>query len=96
MQQLKQQPNDCCDQELVEGIGRLHRETSALQRSLLAFIREYDRRRLWEEDGCRHMGQWLAGHVGVTVSEGLRWTTAAHALEHLPVIAAAFETGVLS
>ncbi|MDP9235306.1 MAG: HNH endonuclease, partial [Actinomycetota bacterium] len=42
------------------------------------------------------MGQWLAGHVGVTVSEGLRWTTAAHALEHLPVIAAAFETGVLS
>ncbi|HEX3328161.1 MAG TPA: DUF222 domain-containing protein [Actinomycetota bacterium] len=94
--QLKQQPNDCCDQELVESIGRLHAETSALQRSLLAFIREYDRRRLWERDGCRHMGQWLAGHLGVTVSEGLRWTTAAHALEHLPLISEAFEHGVLS
>jgi hypothetical protein len=34
--------------------------------------------------------------LGVTVSEGLRLTTAAHALEHLPLISAAFETGVLS
>jgi hypothetical protein len=96
LQQLKHQPNQCCDQELIEGIGQLHRQTSALQRSLLAFIREYDRRRLWERDGCRHMGQWLAGHLGVTVSEGLRWTTAAHALEHLPLISDAFERGVLS
>ena len=70
--------------------------TCQLQRELLSVIREYDRRRLWEQDGCRHMGQWLAGHLGVTVSEGLRLTTAAHALEHLPLITAAFETGVLS
>ena len=70
--------------------------TSALHRTLLSFVAEYDRRRLWERGGCRHMGQWLAGHFGVTVSEGLRWTTAAHALEELPLISAAFERGVLS
>ena len=46
------QPNKCCDDELTEGIGRLHRETSRLQRQLLAFIREYDHRRLWEQDGA--------------------------------------------
>ena len=90
------QPRTCCDQELSEGLGRLHVDASRLQRELLSFVAEFDRRRLWERDGCRHMGQWLAGHFGVTVSEGLRWTTAAHALEGLPLISAAFERGVLS
>ena len=90
------QPDTCCDQELSEGLGRLHVDASRLQRELLSFVAEFDRRRLWERDGCRHMGQWLAGHFGVTVSEGLRWTTAAHALESLPLISAAFERGVLS
>jgi Domain of unknown function (DUF222)/HNH endonuclease len=91
-----QQLNDRCDQDLVDAIGRLHVMTSALQADLLAFIAEYDSRALWERDGCRHMGQWLAGHLGVTVSEGLRWTTAAHALGKLPSIAAALRAGTLS
>jgi hypothetical protein len=59
-------------------------------------VYEYDRRKLWRRDGCRHMGQWLAAHLGVTASEGLRWTAAARALEDLPLIAEAFERGVLS
>jgi hypothetical protein len=88
--------NDRCDRDLIEAIGRLHVMTSALQADLLAFIAEYDSRALWERDGCRHMGQWLAGHLGVTVSEGLRWTTAAHALVELPSIAAALRAGTLS
>jgi hypothetical protein len=91
-----QELNSRCDEDLLEGIGRLNTMVSGLQRRLLAFVSEYDRRRLWERDGCRHMGQWLAGHLGVTVSEGLRWTTAANALEELPLISAAFGRGVLS
>jgi hypothetical protein len=91
-----QELNSRRDEDLIEGIGRLHVATSALQADLLAFIAEYDRRALWERDGCRHMGQWLAGHLGVTVSEGLRWTTAAHALLRLPAIAAALQAGTLS
>jgi hypothetical protein len=82
--------------DLVAAMGRLHVDTSRLQRKLLSFVAEFDRDRLWERDGCRHMGQWLAGHFGVTVSEGLRWTAAAHALESLPLISDAFERGVLS
>ena len=89
-------PQDAGDQELLEGIGRLHVMTSSLQADLLSFIAEYDKRRLWAREGCRHMGQWLAGHLGVTVSEGLRWTTAAHALTTLPLIAAALRSGALS
>jgi Domain of unknown function (DUF222) len=84
------------DHDLLESIGRLHVETSSRQADLLAFVAEYDKRRLWQRDGCRHMGQWLAGHLGVIVSEGLRWTTAAHDLTELPLIAAALRSGVLS
>jgi DNA polymerase III psi subunit len=69
---------------------------SALQADMLVFIAEYDRQELWQQDGCRHMGQWLAGHLGITVSEGLRWTTAARALEHLPLIAGALRKGEVS
>lgn len=89
-------PDECSDRQLIEGIGNLHATASAVQRSLLRFIREYDRRELWQRDGCRHMGHWLAGHLGISVSAGLRWTEAAHALEHLPLVSSALEEGVLS
>ncbi|MDP9222946.1 MAG: HNH endonuclease, partial [Actinomycetota bacterium] len=84
------------DHELLDGIGQLHAMAAVVQRRLLAVIAEYDRRELWRRDGCRHMGQWLAGHLGMTVSAGLRWASAAHALEDLPLISAALERGVLS
>ncbi len=91
-----QHPAECSDQDLLHSIGQLHAMASVVQRRLLAVIAEYDRRELWRRDGCRHMGQWLAGHLGMTVSAGLRWTCAAHALERLPRISAALEEGVLS
>ena len=66
------------------------------QRNLLRFVRVHDSRKLWERDGCRNMGQWLAPRFGISVSEGMRWTHAAHALEHLPCISDAFERGSIS
>jgi len=42
------------------------------------------------------MGQWLAPRFGISVSAGMRWTHAAHALEHLPLASVAFERGQIS
>jgi hypothetical protein len=83
------------DVDLASGIGLLNAITSAFQADLLAFIAEYDRRELWEQDGCRDMGQWLAGQLGITVSEGMRWTTAARVLESLPLTTAALRNFVV-
>ncbi|MDP9068127.1 MAG: HNH endonuclease [Actinomycetota bacterium] len=69
---------------------------ASTQRNLLRFVREHDRRRAWEKDGCRNMGQWLSGRFGISVAAGMRWTHAAHALEHLPLTCAAFERGQIS
>lgn len=42
------------------------------------------------------MGQWLAGHLGITIAEGIRRAHAAHALEKLPLLSAALDSGQLS
>ena len=83
-------------EQLVDGIGHLHAVISATQWELLDFVREFDAREAWSADGCRDMGQWLAGHLGISVSQGRRWTHAAHALESLPNLSAALRTGQLS
>lgn len=84
------------DAELIDGIGATEAAVSRSRRQQLRFIREFDLREQWQHDGARHMGQWLAGHLGISVSEGLRRTKAAHALERLPLLAQALEDGVLS
>lgn len=86
----------CSDTDLESGLSHRAVALAFQQRDLLRFVREYDSRRLWEKDGCRNMGQWLAGHFGISVSAGSRWTHAAHALEHLPVISDAFARGAIS
>lgn len=93
---MERQPDICSDSELSDSLAGLGIVIAASQRHLLRFVREHDRRRLWEKDGCRNMGQWLAGHFGISVFAGMRWTHAAHALEHLPLISAALEAGQIS
>ena len=84
------------DTELYAAFEADRATRGARDRRLLRLIREFDKRGLWEHDGCRHMGQWLALEYGITVSEGLRRTHAAHVIESLPVLAAALEDGSLS
>lgn len=89
-------PNGSTDLQLIDSIGAAEVSVSVNRRAQLRAIREFDLREAWAHDGARHMGQWLAAHLGITVSEGLRRTTAAHALEKLPLLAQALEQGVLS
>lgn len=89
-------PNGSTDVQLIDAIGVAEASISKARRAQLRAIREFDLREAWAHDGARHMGQWLAAHLGITVSEGLRRTTAAHALEDLPMLSDALERGVLS
>lgn len=66
------------------------------ERDLLRYVRERDNRQVWAKDGCRNMGQGLAPRFGISVSAGMRWTQAAHALEHLPLTSVEFERGQIS
>lgn len=77
-------------------MDRAHAAITTLQRGQLRFIREFDKRERWKNDGARNMGEWLAARYGISVAEGLRRTAAAHALEGLPLISNALETGNLS
>ncbi|HEX2295402.1 MAG TPA: DUF222 domain-containing protein, partial [Actinomycetota bacterium] len=90
------QPHKCSDAELYEAFEADRCALGVRNRRYLRLIAEFDKRALWRRDGCRHMGQWLALEYGVTVSEGLRRVHAAHAIEELPITAAALVDGSLS
>jgi hypothetical protein len=89
-------PFRCSTNELVGDIHQLHTTISSAHRRLLRAIAEFDRREAWAADGCRNMAGWLSAHLGISVSQAFRWTKAAHALEDLPLLAAALENGTLS
>lgn len=89
------QPDSCRDDELESAMRERGATITSQQRDLLRFVREHDSRKLWQKDGCRNMAQWLAPRFDISVAEGMRWTHAAHALEHLPLISAAFERGAI-
>ncbi|HEX2241486.1 MAG TPA: DUF222 domain-containing protein [Actinomycetota bacterium] len=80
---------------MTRQIGEHQARIGAEQRRLLAQVAEFDRHELWKSDGCRDTAGWLAAHLGITVWAGRRWVIAAHALEHLPLLAQALESGVL-
>lgn len=83
-------------QQLVDGMLHLRGVITSSHWELLAFVREFDLCQAWAQDGCRDMGQWLAGHFGIAVSQGRRWTQAAHALESLPATSRCLREGSLS
>lgn len=84
------------DSELYDAIDENQLVIARAQRAQLRAIQEFDKRGLWRADGCFHMGHWLAGRFGITISEGIRRTDAAHALERLPLLSRALEIGTLS
>ena len=84
------------DPEVDEHIDQLHAGISARQRDLLRLVARADRAGRWQDDGCRDMAQWLCGRLGISNWTARRWVSAAHALEQLPHISDALETGFLS
>ena len=86
----------CSSQELADGIGQLHGVLAAAHRQLLALVAEYQRRELWGEDGAASMRDWLCCALKLSVRTAREWVEVAWALQSLPAIASAYESGRLS
>ena len=81
---------------LRAGLQAATRSAGAAERDRLRWIASCDRAQLWRDDGARHMAEWLSAQLHVSNWKSRRFIEAAHALERLPHISAALETGALS
>ncbi|MBA2366513.1 MAG: DUF222 domain-containing protein [Actinobacteria bacterium] len=81
--------------ELIEGLHSLHFVLSVTRRKFLTIISELDERKLWRDQGCRDMAQWLSGRIGISQWMAGRWVNASHVITKLPLISAALESGRL-
>ena len=86
---------DLDDDGLVRVADALNRHIAAAQMALLRVIAEVDRRRAWHDSGARDLAHWLSIRYGMSWWKADRWIKAAAALDGLPAITDALETGVL-
>jgi len=75
------------NEELIDAVDGSHRQASRIQRELLGFIAEADRRDLWRGSGARDMAHWLSMRQGISQWKARRWIAAGYALEHLTDLA---------
>jgi hypothetical protein len=71
---------------LIEGLDSLHFVLSATHRKILTIIAELDERKVWRDDGCRDMAQWLSGRLGISQWIASRRVAASHVIPTLPLI----------
>ena len=88
--------NTISSRALLEGFDQSSAAVGRAQRRHLAYIVACDKARLWENDDCRDVAQWVALHDGISAWKANRLVAAGYALEQLPVIARALEAGTLS
>jgi hypothetical protein len=89
------EPNDCSDDQLIDRADALNSSVCGTQREFLGFIAEVDRRELWQESGAQNMPHWVCMRYGISYWKAQRWIKAAHTLEELPLLSAAFARGEL-
>jgi 5-methylcytosine-specific restriction endonuclease McrA len=80
---------------LGDEIARLSAQVDTAIARLLTLIREFDGQRGWS-NGFRSCADWLAWRVGLDIVAARERVRIAHALRHLPILAAALERGDLS
>jgi hypothetical protein len=83
------------EEELIRDIDAEHAAVAAAHRRMLRLIVEIDRRRVWRDLGARDTAHWLSIRYGVSQWKARRWIAAAHALESLPEVSEALESGEL-
>ncbi|MDQ3217816.1 MAG: 13E12 repeat family protein, partial [Actinomycetota bacterium] len=69
---------------MIEGLHSLHFVVSVTHRKILTIISELDERKLWRDEGCRDMAQWLSGQLGISQWMAGRWVNASHVITKLP------------
>jgi hypothetical protein len=83
------------DDDLVAQADRLHELIGRSTRELFDVFVEIDRAGAWRDDGARDLAHWIQMRYGISAWKAHRWIEAASALEALPQISRALETGQL-
>jgi hypothetical protein len=78
---------------LLERLGNLLRDRNRLDAQITRVVRECEKAGAAEFDGLKTMPLWLRGHARLSPAAASRLVRAGRALEHLPVVAAAFTAG---
>src|SRR5437588_3586227 len=73
----------------------VHTAIAEAQRELFRLIVEADHWSGWDQHGARDLAHWLCMRYGISEWKARRWLVAAHALDGLPKIDAAFSCGAL-
>lgn len=81
---------------LIMGLYYSSAEVGSAERRRLAHIQALSQRRVWLEDDCRDMTQWVSQHLGIGTYKARKLVDCAGAIESLPKISDALESGVLS
>jgi hypothetical protein len=81
------------DGELLDRTAELVRARNRIDAELARTVRAADVRQACERDGLKTMPSWLRGHARLSPFAAARLVTSGRALEHLPVLAAAFAAG---
>jgi hypothetical protein len=87
--------SDVATQPLFAALDDVNAQIGRMQRQLLQLIAHADRAEVWRESGARDTAHLLAIRYGISEWRARRWVVAAHALEHLPLIAEALASGEL-
>jgi hypothetical protein len=83
---------------LVERMDIVHSNVAAGQRELFRLICEADEtgdESWWKADGARDLAHWVCMRYGISEWKANRWIACARALEALPQLSMAFETGMV-
>ncbi|MGY1730302.1 DUF222 domain-containing protein [Geodermatophilus sp. SYSU D01045] len=78
--------------DVAAAVARRNREDARLT----CLVREAEIQQAPERDGLRSMVSWLRGHCRLSTVEASRLVRNGRALEHLPALAEAHETGLVS
>jgi hypothetical protein len=82
--------------QLNERLGRLLRLSNRLAAEIICTVRECDAMGAAEDDGLKTMAAWLRGHAHLSPAAAAQLVHNGRALEHLPVLAAAFADGAVT
>lgn len=74
----------------------MHARIGATERRFLLLVAALARRESWVDEGARDLAHLLSMRYGISCWKARRWIDAAHALERLPRLSDALETGELS
>lgn len=87
---------DCSPADRLLAIDQLGALLSATTAELLSLIAVADRAEDWKLDGATGMAPWLVAALRVSSGTAHDWVRSATALQELPAVAEAFDSGVLS